>query len=219
MSEALFPLGFRLGRQPIGELVRLGLDVHVLPEDLPAPFDGVLAPHLVATVWAALSGGSASATGSAFWTRTAVREILATSDDTLVEAGLVDAVLEVLLALELAAEFDPASEHAAEEARRLVLRPLLSGHGNTHDDPEHYGVGTPNRVRAWLPPRAYDCWEMADGHDSVWSLCEAFALAPAYAGMVDTPLSTAMGQLPLVWQDVRTLLVAGAAYLDVASTD
>lgn len=214
MSEALFPLGFRLGRQPVGELVRLGLDVHVLPEDLPAPFDGILAPHLVATVWTTLSGDSASAAGSAFWTRAAVREALAAADDTLVEAGLVDAVLEVLLTLGLAAEFDPESEHAADEARRLVLRPLLSGHGNTYDDPEHYGVGTPNRVRAWLPPRAYDCWEMADAHESVWSLGEAFAMTPAYAEQVDSPLSTAAGQLPLVWQDVRTLLVAGAAYLD-----
>lgn len=213
----LFPLGFRLGRQSVGELVRLGLDVHVLPEDLPPPLDGVLPPRLVAAVWRTLAGGPTSATGKV-WDRGAVRDTLASADGAVVAAGLVDAVVEVLLTLGLASEFDPASPAAEDEARRLVLRPLLSGHGNTHDDPDHYGVGTPGRVRAWLPPRAYDCWELADAAPSVWDLGRAFAASPAFADL-DSPLSTPAGQLPLVWADVRTLLVAGAAHLDLAQPD
>lgn len=208
-SRELFPLGFSLGRRTEGDLVRLGSDVHVLPADLPAPLDGALAPHLIGTVWTALCGGSEALDGP--WDRAALRALL-----DPVPAGVVDSILAVLITQGLAAEFDPATPEAARQARRLALRPLLTGHGNTREDPHHYAVGTPARVRARLPPRAYDCWEMADAHDSVWGLCQTLAANPYYARLTDSPLSTPEGQTAPLWSDVRALLVVGAAHLDLA---
>ena len=207
----LFPLGFSLGRRAEGDLVRLGDDLHVLPAALPAPLDEALPPHLIGTVWATLGGGP-EALGDQAWDRTAVRNLL-----DPVPAAVVDSLVEVLISQGLAAEFTPTSPTAIDRAHRWTLQPLLTGHGNTREDPHHYAIGTPHRVRAQLTPRAYDCWEMADAHGSVWELCQTLAANPYYAELTDSPLSTPEGQVPLVWEDIRALLVVGAAHLDLVS--
>jgi hypothetical protein len=115
-------------------------------------------------VWA-LAHGSAGATGTGPWDRSALRRAAPPEAD-------LDGAVDRLVAAGLLAE---VGRPAAEFARTVRLLPLAVGLGNTPARPRSFAVGFPGITLATLTPGVFYLWSWAGAEPDLWSACRAAA--------------------------------------------
>jgi hypothetical protein len=193
----VFPVGHYAGQRPGDRhLVRLGWS----PERLTTDEFGV---------WVLAHGSSRA--GKSDWT---VDDVLALADGAEVD-GPGDAVESLLERGLLAAV---PTEPAAAPATLAFLREhrmasLLTGLGDTAENPGTYAVGVPGTAAlAWLDRDAYELWQWGQLPPTLWHTCEARAKVSTRLGEPLDASHTVGGVLA----DLRLLLAHSCAYLDVA---
>jgi hypothetical protein len=99
---------------------------------------------------------------------------------------------------------------ATDEAaftRSYRAEPLLTGIGNTAEDPDTYAVGLPNREPTLLTADGYELWQWSALAPTLWHICEI------RAKVLDRALTEVV---PELLTDLRPLLANNCAYLDKA---
>jgi hypothetical protein len=203
----LFPLGHYLGpffpgpgADPDGHRVRVGHEVVTLFSDTEF------------TVWALAHGlpgstgstGSSGATGDGPWTResveAAVRERAGADSGAAVDELLREGVL---------VEVRAGAADPVEFGRRHRFRSLLVGLGASREQPDRFHIGLTGRPLATVDSLAFELWEWAPLHPTLWAAWQAAAAVETALGGTEPVVDGALDRL-------QVLLAAGCGYLDVA---
>lgn len=192
-AYTVFPVGHYAGvpaePRPSDHLVRRGRRLEELSED---EFG----------VWVLAHG--LPRTANADWTR---KHVVERADAARIDGSgdRYDDLLGRALLTAVPAEPDPGGE-AEEFVRGHRLHPLLIGLGAVNGHPDLHAIGVPGvGTAALLDETTFDLWRWAAITPSLWTYCGR--LAPA------RPADALAGVLVAL----RTLIVHGCGYLDVAS--
>jgi hypothetical protein len=195
----LFPLGHYLGpffpgpgADLDGHRVRVGHEVVTLYGDTEF------------TVWA-LAHGLPGSSGDGPWTKESVET--AVREQTGADAG--SAVDELLRAGVLVEVGDGAAD-PIEFGRRHRFRSLLVGLGASREQPDRFHIGLTGRPLATVDGRAFEFWEWAPLHPTLWAAWQAAAAVETALGGTEPVVDGALDRL-------QVLLAAGCGYLDVAT--
>ncbi|MBM7790149.1 hypothetical protein [Tenggerimyces flavus] len=133
--------------------------------------------------------------------------------------GIPDAtrVLDELIGKDLVVEVTPGTAGALEFAKVVRTRSLLSGIGNTRDEPSRYGIGLPGaQAVVNVPLFTYELWRWGHTCDSLWHVSEIFAQAGRRVVPADPDQSDPERVLARCLRAAQTLIANGAIYLDEA---
>jgi len=194
-THAVFPIGHYMGeRHPERRhVIRIGLEHRTVTED---EFG----------VWVLAHGLPAA--GGRTWT---VGHVL----DLAAESGLPPAadMIHTMRGAGLLATLGPADGEALRFARSYRLDPLLVGIGNSEDEPDRYQVGWPGAPAvAVLDASSYELWQWGHVAPSLWHTHQVRERVAADLG----EQATVTGLLDGLLGDVRELLAACCAYLDLS---
>jgi hypothetical protein len=194
----VFPVGHYLGpffpgqgADVDGHRVRLGHELVSLnsPTEFPA--------------WA-LAHGLPGSTRTARWTRRSVEA--AVREQTGADSG---GVVADLLRDGVLVEVGDGATDPAVFARRYRFRALLVGLGASRERPELFHIGLTGQPLATVDGRAFEFWEWAPLHTTVWDAWQA-------AGAVETALGGTAPVVDEALDRLQVLLAAGCGYLDLA---
>lgn len=177
----VFPVGHYMGERHPENLhfVRVGLEHQTMTED---EFGVWVLSHHESPRWS-------------------VENVLAAAAEAALPgaAAAVDRLLSVGL---LAMATDPVAF-----AQSYRLNPLLTGIGNTEEDPDTYAVGLPGQEPAMLDASSYELWQWSALAPTLWHTCEI------RAKVGDISTTDAVVE---VLADLHSLLVNNCGYLDRA---
>ncbi|MGH3656215.1 MAG: hypothetical protein ACRDUA_06115, partial [Micromonosporaceae bacterium] len=171
-------------------------------------------------VWA-LSHGLPGQVGEVPWHRQAVLDAAGHVPES---ARLLDA----LIAMGLVVEVSPGTPGAADFARTHRMRPLLTGLGNSPDDPLRFAIGLIGTPVVKVESSVFEMWQWGRLGSSLWDTADMFFKVDQ-ASKVDQAMSDAArsgrttdGGTESVLTDIlerlHLLLGYNAAYLDLALT-
>jgi hypothetical protein len=194
----VFPVGHYLGpffpgrgAELDGHRVRLGHEIVSLSSPTEFP------------VWA-LAHGLPGTIRTARWTRrsveAAVRDRTGAGCDGVVADLLRDGVL---------VEVGAGATDPVVFARRYRFRALLVGLGASRERPELFHIGLTGRPLATVDSLAFEFWEWAPLHATVWDAWQAAAAVETTLGGAEPVVDEALDRL-------QVLLAAGCGYLDLA---
>jgi hypothetical protein len=96
-----------------------------------------------------------------------------------------------------------------EFAKAYRIDVQFVGLGNSPENPDLYAVGLPGLgAAAMLAPGAYELWQWGSVAPTLWHLCQVRATIAGDSGPADA-LESVLG-------DLRSLILHGCAYVDVA---
>lgn len=177
----VFPIGHYMGeRHPEGlQFVRLGLEHQTMTED---EFGVWVLAHNDSPQWSVENVLGLAAEAELADPRASV--------DRLLSVGLLVTVSDPVVF-----------------AQAYRLNPLLTGIGNTEQDPDKYAVGIPGQEPALLEAGSYELWQWCALAPTLWHTCEIRSkigdISPKEAATE-------------VLADLRPLLANSCAYLDKA---
>jgi hypothetical protein len=155
------------------------------------------------SVWALAHGLPGSPRG-ARWTRrsveTAVHDQTGSGSGGVVAGLLRDGVL---------VEVGTGATDPVVFARRYRFRALLVGLGASREQPDTFHIGLTGRPLATVDDLAFEFWEWAPLHASVWDAWQAAAAVETMLGGADPVVDEALDRL-------QVLLASGCGYLDLA---
>lgn len=177
----VFPIGHYLGERYPEELhfVRVGLEHQTMTAD---EFGVWVLSHDLSPRWS-------------------VEDVLAQAEkaELATPRASVDRLLSVGALVTVA---DPVAF-----ARSYRLHPLLTGMGNTEEDPTTYAVGFPGLEVVRLTESSYELWQWAALAPTLWHTCEI------RAKLSDVSAEDAAGEILV---DLRPVLANSCGYLDKA---
>jgi hypothetical protein len=154
-------------------------------------------------VWA-LAHGLPGSVRTARWTRgsveAAVREQAGADSGGTVADLLRDGVL---------VEVGTGATDPVVFARRYRFRALLAGLGASHERPDRFHIGLTGQPLATVDGPAFEFWEWAPLHATVWDAWQAAAAVETALGGAEPVVDEALDRL-------QVLLAAGCGYLDLA---
>jgi hypothetical protein len=165
-------------------------------------------------VWA-LTHGLPDRLDQTAWTRSALLRVAA-------EMELTDAptVLDTLITRGVVAEVTPGTDEAVEFARRHRLQPLMTGLGNTPQDPLTFSlgfVGIPPVVK--INNFLYELWQWGRIGRSLWQTVEMFAKVEQEVTAKGQGVPDPESALTRILGQLHVLLAHNAAYLDETLPD
>jgi|RhiMethySRZTD1v2_1073278.scaffolds.fasta_scaffold09425_13 hypothetical protein len=193
----LFPLGHYLGpffpgqgADLDGHRVRVGQEVVTLFGDTEF------------TVWALAHGvpGSSGVRGTRHAVEAALREQTGADAGAAVDELLRDGVL---------LEVGDGANDPVEFARRYRFRSMMVGLGASAEQPDRFHIGLTGRPLATVDGLAFEFWEWAPLHPTLWAAWQAAAAVETALGGSEPVVDGALDRL-------QVLLAAGCGYLDVA---
>jgi hypothetical protein len=141
------------------------------------------------------------------WTRHAIADAVRERGGADVSGVVAELVRDGAL-IEVAA--GPADTAGFSRAHRF--RALLLGLGAAEERPDQFHIGLTGRPLATVDELAFDFWQWAPLHDSVWEACQALAgVERASSGTAPTIEQ----MLDLLLERLHILLANGCGYLDV----
>src|SRR5690349_3582172 len=196
----LFPLGHYLGpffpgpgADLDGHRVRVGHEVVTLFSDTEF------------AVWGLAHGLPGSApSGAARLTRHTVEA--AVREQTGADSG---AAIDELLREGVLVEVGDGAADPVEFGRRYRFRSLLVGLGASREQPDRFHIGLTGRPLATVDGLAFEFWEWAPLHPTLWAAWQAAAAVETALGGSEPVVDGALDRL-------QVLLAAGCGYLDVA---
>ena len=194
----MFPVGHYLGlffpgqgTDADGHRVRLGHEIVSMSSPTQFP------------VWA-LAHGLPGSAGTLRWTRRTVEA--AVREQTGSDPG--DVVSDLLREGALV-EVGAGATDPVVFARRYRFRGLLVGLGASRERPDQFHLGLTGQPLATVDGPAFEFWEWAPLHASVWDAWQAAAAVETLLGGAEPVLDEALDRL-------QELLAAGCGYLDLA---
>jgi hypothetical protein len=200
----VFPVGHYLGpfypgrdADPGGHRVRVGHEVVTLFTETEF------------AVWTLAHGlpEAAGAAGSVRWTRRSIETAVRQQNGA--EAG---GVVGDLLRDGVLVEVGPGATEPAAFARRYRFRGLLFGLGASRERPGTFHIGLVGRPLATVDGPAFEFWEWAPLHATIWDAWQAAAAVETALGGAEPVADEALDRL-------QTLLTAGCGYLDLAADE
>lgn len=205
-APVVFPVGHYMGPfhpkldgPAKHHIVRVGWDTPKLPDEA----------HV--DIWA-LAHGLPARVATVRWTRAAIIEA---AD----EAGMPDApaILDNLAGLGLIVEVMPQTPQAREFATSYRLQALMTGLGNSPDDPVLDGIGIAGLGPAVkVRPRVFEVWQWVHLWPSLWAASEGLAWVAREVGSTRPDDLDPEKKLDFMLEAIRTLISCNAVYLDVA---
>ena len=205
-ERLILPMGHYVGARrtsadagPEFHLVRVGWEIYRL--------DGT--DQL--TMWA-LAHGVPGGNDMAPWTRAVV-------EGAARLVGIPDAVaiLDDLMRRELVVEITPGTARAVEFAQVCRTRSLLTGLGNSADEPLLYEIGLAGaKPAATVSGFAFELWKWAHTCDSLWHACQILARTGRALSPENPDQTDPERLLSQCLAAIQVLIAQGVVYLDEA---